>query len=367
MFKSDRCQGHPVRFVVRVRLMMWLILAAPLLMPINAAHAQGQGVPDHLFTGTVEACPGTWVAGACWFFDGHNDAACSSVCTGYGSYSSVTARFAGSGGSNAACAQVLSAVTGTTVSVSASPATVGGVAGLGCGLTEQNVPTRVSSITTSIAESSGYARACACRTGANVAPSSIDYPGSPFQLVQGMAMTNALPVVVGEAIAFEVSPFLPSGLSLNPSTGALGGTPGSPQPATPYQVTVYTTTGSASTTISIAVQASVSCGSGGAGAGGLCWYLGNEDLASCTQVCASHGGYNEGTANFAGSGGNDAQCQQVLTALGVFNGSLQNTSTLNGVSGLGCGLYGEMPYRLTSPTTAGAMSTVYRRACACNG
>lgn len=367
MFKGDRCQRHPVRFVAAGGLISWLVLLWPLLLSAADEFPQGQNPPDHLFTGTVESCPGTWVAGACWFFDDHDDASCSSVCTGYGSYSSVTARFAGSGGNNAACAQVLSAVTGAPVTVSANPATVGGVAGLGCGLTAQSTPTRVSSITTAVAESPGFARACACRKGSGTAPAAIDYPGSPFQLVQGVAMTTALPVVVGEIVTFEVSPFLPAGLNLSQSTGALSGTPGSPQPATSYQVTVYTTTGSASTTISIAVQAAASCGSGGAGAGGLCWYLGNEDLASCTQVCASHGGYNEGTASFAGSGGTDAQCQQVLTALGVFTGTLQNTNTLNGVSGLGCGLYGQMPYRVTSATTAGAMSTVYRRACACNG
>lgn len=366
---GKRRQRRHVRFPLPGLLWLCLLVALALALagPIATASAQGGNAPDHLFTGTLDACPGTWVAGACWFFDDHNDSSCNNVCGGYGSYSSVTARFAGSAGNNAACAQVLTALTGGTVSVTGNPSTVGGVAGLGCGAVDGETPVRVSSPTTALAESPGFARACACRTGSSSAPVAIDYPDAPLQLTQGVAMTPALPLVTGEAIAFEVSPFLPVGLQLDPDSGTIGGTPAAPQPASNYQVTVYATTGSAATSISIGVQAATACGSGGAGVGGLCWYLGSEELASCTQVCAGNGGYHDGTASYAGSGGSNAQCQQVLTGLGVFSGTLDNTDTLNGVAGLGCGLYGTMPYRLTSPTTAGAMSTVFRRACACNG
>lgn len=55
---------------------------------------------------------------------------------------------------------------------------------------------------------------------------------------------------------------------------------------------------------------------GGVMVGCYCWYLSNT-YGSCTQVCASHGGYHEATRTYAGSDGTDSNCWEVLVALGA--------------------------------------------------
>lgn len=62
---------------------------------------------------------------------------------------------------------------------------------------------------------------------------------------------------------------------------------------------------------------------GGTMVGGYCWYATiSETYQSCDDICASRGGCNlEGTRNYAGSGGTDANCQAVLNALGVLVGN----------------------------------------------
>lgn len=59
---------------------------------------------------------------------------------------------------------------------------------------------------------------------------------------------------------------------------------------------------------------------GGVVVAGYCWYLtdGMHSDQTCHAKCASHGGPNDyATINYAGSGGNDAQCIEVLTKLGA--------------------------------------------------
>jgi hypothetical protein len=99
--------------------------------------------------------------------------------------------------------------------------------------------------------------------------------------------------------------------------------------------------------------------------GGFCWYLGAENR-SCTDVCASHGGYHEATRFFAGSDGSNDNCMAVLGALGYPSG--QFSETLQG--GIGCfAVISIETFRLrdTQPTTASATSGTpgRRRVCAC--
>lgn len=106
------------------------------------------------------------------------------------------------------------------------------------------------------------------------------------------------------------------------------------------------------------------CGSGGTGreVGGYCWYSG-ADGQSCTDVCASHGGYNNATGTFAGSSGSNSNCNAVLTMLGKGTGNAGDTS----VGGIGCYVsFSNSRGRSINPTTAAATNTYASRACACN-
>lgn len=112
-------------------------------------------------------------------------------------------------------------------------------------------------------------------------------------------------------------------------------------------------------------------GSGGGGGGcageevgGYCWYLGANNQ-SCDTVCATHGSCNlTGTKDYAGSGGNTANCQAVLNAVSEAP-PVADTGTTDAV---GC-VYESASegWRITSPTTTCAASIAWgARACACN-
>lgn len=105
--------------------------------------------------------------------------------------------------------------------------------------------------------------------------------------------------------------------------------------------------------------------------GGFCWFLGVEG-ADCNATCAAHGrGYDGATDSYAGSSGNDANCQAVLGALGTLE-AFTGTANLNGI---GCvrsrfgicfdGCASRLLRDVTNPTTAGAALPATERACAC--
>lgn len=77
-----------------------------------------------------------------------------------------------------------------------------------------------------------------------------------FQL--GTAIANLTPTVNGGvATSYSVSPALPTGLSLNTTTGVISGSPGATSAATNYVVTAINGAGSVNTTISIAVSSTI--------------------------------------------------------------------------------------------------------------
>ncbi len=116
------------------------------------------------------------------------------------------------------------------------------------------------------------------------------------------------------------------------------------------------------------------CGNAGACSGGgvnisdACWYLGAGG-DSCATICASRGGYDAKTRDFAGSGGTNTNCQLILDALGAGAGG----ATIANYTGqaTGCSLYSnalgmKSRYRHTDPTTDAAAASGYGRVCACN-
>ena len=87
----------------------------------------------------------------------------------------------------------------------------------------------------------------------NAAVPTISYSGSPFTLTRDTAYT--LTATTTNAASVAIGGTLPSGLSLNSSTGAITGTPSVISVATPYSVSVTNSTGqTATTTINLRVN-----------------------------------------------------------------------------------------------------------------
>lgn len=116
------------------------------------------------------------------------------------------------------------------------------------------------------------------------------------------------------------------------------------------------------------------CGSDGQGVrvGGFCWYRG-ETGQSCTDVCSERGGVNlEGTRDYAGSGGTDAACLNIMNSLGFpsyGNSVFTNCDSTGSGSACGCfqNSYASRLARCTSATTTATCSAFSEhRACACN-
>lgn len=81
------------------------------------------------------------------------------------------------------------------------------------------------------------------------APSSIFSAGHSVVNLTPVLMASSTPV-----ISYSVSPALPAGLSLNPQTGVISGTPTTVAPATSYTITATNSGGTSSATISITVN-----------------------------------------------------------------------------------------------------------------
>ncbi len=91
-------------------------------------------------------------------------------------------------------------------------------------------------------------------TPASGAPSALSYPVIPA-LTVGVPMTSVSPAVTGSVASFGVSPALPAGLSLNATSGAIGGTPSVASAAATYIVQASNSEGSTSAAVSITVNA----------------------------------------------------------------------------------------------------------------
>ncbi|MCB1158589.1 MAG: putative Ig domain-containing protein, partial [Leptospiraceae bacterium] len=85
-------------------------------------------------------------------------------------------------------------------------------------------------------------------------PKGLNYQASPFRFTRGVTINLQKPNVSGTVTGFSISPALPSGLILNPSTGEISGTPSSIQTATDYTITATNTKGSVSFTSSITIE-----------------------------------------------------------------------------------------------------------------
>jgi hypothetical protein len=88
------------------------------------------------------------------------------------------------------------------------------------------------------------------------APSSLHYPTCCGPIWVGFAMSPLTPTVMGQVTSWTVSPALPAGITLNPSTGVVSGTHTDASSNTSYRVTAANVSGSSTTSVTFAVSAS---------------------------------------------------------------------------------------------------------------
>ena len=100
-----------------------------------------------------------------------------------------------------------------------------------------------------------FALSSACGGGSPSGPAGIAYPTNPALYAVGVAVSPNLPTVTGSNLSWTVTPGLPPGLALHPTTGAVTGTPTSLQSSTAYTVTASNAGGSTTAVLSITVAA----------------------------------------------------------------------------------------------------------------
>ena len=119
-------------------------------------------------------------------------------------------------------------------------------------------PTALATLTTytiTATNTGGSATATVDITVNDVAPSLIEYSGSPFSLTKDSAFSSGTPTYSGGAVvSWSVSPSLPDGLSLNPSTGVISGVPTTITSNGTYTITATNTGGSDSVNIAVEVN-----------------------------------------------------------------------------------------------------------------
>jgi Putative Ig domain len=103
----------------------------------------------------------------------------------------------------------------------------------------------------------------ACGGGGSAAPSPLSVPAptglaypTPIQSTYAVAIAPLVPTVIGTVTRYAVTPFLPSGLTLNETTGVLTGIPlEAPVPATRYTITASNAGGMTSFVLTLTVIA----------------------------------------------------------------------------------------------------------------
>jgi hypothetical protein len=87
-----------------------------------------------------------------------------------------------------------------------------------------------------------------------VAPSGLSYTASPITATAKTAIVSASPTVTGTVVSYSVSPALPAGLSINATTGVIGGTPTAVTAQANYTVTASNSSGNTTAVVVIKVN-----------------------------------------------------------------------------------------------------------------
>ena len=192
---------------------------------------------------------------------------------------------------------------------------------------------------TGVAANSLVTSSTVTSTGTGIATLSVSGSGSPLISVNGGAWASSAMIIAGQTLSLQLTS------SNSPST----------------TVTASVTGGTAVVTWNVTTA---SCS--GVVMGGACWYLGAANT-TCSTTCSGHGGFDStNTRNYAGDLGTNAQCNSLLTALGVAGTTTTDASScMSGVQYMGC--HAEPArYRCTNGATDGSHSfSPYQPACAC--
>jgi hypothetical protein len=84
----------------------------------------------------------------------------------------------------------------------------------------------------------------------------LSYTPSSVSGVVGTVITNMVPVVTGSVTNYSINPTLPQGLSINPTTGLISGTPTAVAASASYTVTASNAGGSTTANVTISVVSS---------------------------------------------------------------------------------------------------------------
>lgn len=225
-------------------------------------------------------------------------------------------------------------VTGSVSSYSVSPS-------LPAGLNLNTSTGTISGTPTATSSATGYVITASNTTGSTnftltitvslAAPSNLSYP-SPQTYTQNSAIAVLNPTVTGTVTSYSVSPALPSGLSLNTSTGAISGTPTAISSATGYVITASNSSGSTNFTLTITVNSAFSPVTHTYTSGS-----GTETVptgATSVTISAWGGGGSGGatdvlSTNIAGGGGGGGYASKTVSVTGgqTFSYSIGNGGT----------------------------------------
>ena len=99
--------------------------------------------------------------------------------------------------------------------------------------------------------------ACGGSSAPTEPPTGLAYSTNPAEYTVGMAIVPNTPTHSGGVVAsYSVSPALPPGLNVNPSTGVIAGTPAASKPTADYTVTATNTAGGTTAIVSVTVNPS---------------------------------------------------------------------------------------------------------------
>jgi len=155
-------------------------------------------------------------------------------------------------------------------------------------------------------------------------PSSLSYT-TPVIYTQNETITNNVPSVIGTVNSYSISPALPTGLTIDPTTGVISGTPTVAVAAANYIVTASNSGGPTTATINITVESGVS---------DEFWDVANKSGVGTVSV-----GANRLITKTSGGGSYDVNVLSLETITGDGYIEFPNSSLLNignyGVSVIG--------------------------------
>lgn len=153
-------------------------------------------------------------------------------------------------------------VTGTVSDWDVDPALPAGLV-LGADGTLSGTPTLeqpAQSYTITASNSGGSTTATISITVNLAAPTALSYGTTSCVYTKDAVIANNIPTVTGTVTSWSVDPALPSGLTLNTSTGVISGTPDTEQTVESYTITASNSGGSTTATIAIIVNLAAPAG-----------------------------------------------------------------------------------------------------------